>query len=114
MAYGLLFEVSKHIVAASYNCRACYRGETPLDAHAARRKGKIGEVAVEKWPNRRPVVEKVVIDASTSLGDTGAIFLDSTQENRGYRNNKFAFKTFPAYGNSAELRQGARLDANCS
>ena len=48
MAYGLLFEVSKHVADASYTYHACYRGKTPLDAHFARLKEKIGKVAVEK------------------------------------------------------------------
>ena len=78
MAHGVLFVVSKGVGNVSYTYHACYHGKTPLDAHFARVKQAIDQVAVEKWPSS----EKLVLGLVRKLGRTQAVFLDSGYESR--------------------------------
>ena len=71
MAYGVLFEVSRNIRDVSYTYHACYHGKTALDGHFARTKQAIAEVAVEKWPNSRVMVENLVLESLRSIGGDG-------------------------------------------
>ena len=82
MAHGVLFDVSKGVGNVSYTYHACYHGKTPLDAHFARVKQAIDQVAVEKWPSS----EKLVLGPVRKLGRTQAVFLDSGYESRVPRN----------------------------
>ena len=82
MAHGVLFEASDKFEDASYTYHACYHGKTPLDGHFSKIKHQLGEVPVEKWPNSKAEVAKLVLKSLKSLKGSHPIFLESKYLNR--------------------------------